>query len=171
MSTRFLDGMKESAFVKAIPGTIYVWGIASLMPMLAIWLVGAATGVSEFQSAAGLRQSWHEFFVPNEVFLYVTAIIAPSLTYMLLHWRGRKHSKMYNLLLIVILCVFVSTAIVYALHKTDPTLLDSEWIPGFSNTVYIVSLAAWYLTSVYERRLKTLLGSPPPESGASISLD
>ncbi len=164
-----MRNFRETPYYKAAKETVAIWSISSLIPILSIWLVGGVNGYDGYKSLSGLGKSWSEFFIPTEVFLYVTAIIAPSITYMVFHWRARRHSSAFFALEWTIWGLLLSTAIVYAVSKTNPDV-DKEYVFYFAIAAYIVAILTWYITQVFQYRMDRMLEQPRAESGSSIDL-
>ncbi len=166
---RLWKRIRDSDYFVALYETLAIWAFSSLVPLLAIWLVGRVSKQIPL-STAGLASAWNEFFVPAEVFLYVTAIVSPSFAFMIFHWRARRHTGTYTTLLVIILLLFTATAAVYGVAKTAAEV-DASFVSSFAIVVYVLALIVWYITHVFQRRLQQLVTSPRPESGSSISID
>ena len=161
---------KKSIYYRAFSETLLIWFISSLIPVITIWFIGLVTNNDSYTGIwRGFSLAWSEYFIPTEVFLYITAIIASSIAFMVLHWRARKHERMYFTLLAIFALLFFFTAIIYALSKVTDNLND-DFIFYFAVFAYIGSLVAWYFTQVAQSRLQNKVTGQFPESGAGISL-
>ncbi len=158
-----------SDYVGALKETFFIWAISTLAPVTILWFIGALIGNSNYSSISGFSFSFGKFFVPTEIFVYTTTILAPSIAFMIFNWRARIHSGWYRLLGFAIIVAMMLTAIVYSLSKAGVDL-DDKFVFTSSIIFYITAIVIWYLTKVFEKKLPKI-GKKPAQSGDGILED
>ncbi|MHB8406172.1 MAG: hypothetical protein ACYDCJ_12195 [Gammaproteobacteria bacterium] len=166
-TTKQFKSLWMSDIAQALRETTFIWIASSLFPILLIWLIGALTKRMDFQGSQGFANAFGSFFFPREVFLYITTLLAPTVAFMVFHWRARKHINLYNTLFIAIFLIMILTAIIYALEKAGVGL-DPSIVKPVAIIAYIFSIAIWCFVHWYQKHLPKLLEGEHKESGDSV---
>jgi hypothetical protein len=105
----------------------------------------------------------------TEVFVYIMALIAPTLWVMCHRWRARRHPIIYFALLLVQIAIMVGSAYIYGKAKTGAGLIENPaFVNHWATVCYIAGVLIWYISLVYDKVLSDTRVPPSPPSGENI---
>lgn len=90
---------------------------------------------------------------PTEVLIYILAVITPTLWYMAVNSRARKHLTGFTWILLLQCTLILGSAIVFALAKTGIALNENVLVP-FSWVSFVSAVAIWYGVLVFQKSVK-----------------
>lgn len=94
-----------------------------------------------------------------EVLVYLLAIVAPTLWYMVANVRVRKHLKGFGFVVILQTLLLLLGAVVYALEKTGSDLNQKVVVP-FAWLSFVVVVIIWYSILVFQKNAKENVSAP-----------
>ena len=163
----FMKEFIRSPYAKAAGEMLFIWFFSSIVPVLVLWFIGALTNNPDYQSLGGFQFALSEFFIPTEIYVYTTAILAPSVAFMIFHWRASRNVDWYNAAFLLIAFLIFTSVLIYALEKSGAK--PNPKIVGFASyIIYVLSLVCWYLLLVFEIKLDEISAKPKKQSGDTI---
>jgi len=103
------------------------------------------------QVVAVLKTDWK----PGEIFIYVSAVLAPIPYVMYCYHRRGKTMPFYWLFLLSLATVFITCAVIYAYHRTG-NIKNEHFLFVSSLVLYFAALLVWYFGLVLQRRLNNM---------------
>lgn len=105
----------------------------------------------------------------TEIFVYILALIAPTLWVMCHRWRARRHPIIYFGLLLIQILIMVGSAYIYGKAKTGTGVIENpEFVHHWATICYIAGVIIWYISLVYDKVLSDTKVPPSPPSGETI---
>lgn len=150
-------GARREHFAKAALETVVVW-IISNMPVGFLWW-GALYGKDKDR----LDQVWLELLSGGEVFIYVSAIVAPVVWALMAYFK-ESHRVFTGLYLMALLIILPFSAFSFQqarlAESTNQNILDVSAV-----MLYCVAMILWFGATVYTRFVESY---EPATSGNSV---
>jgi hypothetical protein len=104
----------------------------------------------------------------GEIFIYISALLAPFVYVMIQFVRARRHMPLYSLFFILTVACYVYSFLVFGMHRLG-RIENHDFVASTSIWFYITALVLWYFSLVFSKKL----AKPPAEedSGAQKILN
>jgi hypothetical protein len=88
----------------------------------------------------------------GEIFIYVSALLAPFVYVMIQYVRARRHFPLYSIFFGVTLLCYGYSIIVFGMYRLG-RLENLDFVAATSGYFYLVSLVLWYFSLVFSKKL------------------
>ena len=144
-------GAKASHFIRAFVEAIVIYFISNLPIIFLFWAV-----YSKSIETAGANNSYMMLVNGGEVFIYVSAILAPVVWALMAYFK-EAHRVLSGLYLLALISILTFSAFSFQQARLVDGLNEGV-IDNSALLIYFVSLALWFGALVYNRFIETYEG-------------
>ena len=154
----------KNVYTDALTEFLTVFFLSNLpfFALVFIHYLTTATAVVSLETAINvIKDNWK----PGEIFILVSALLAPFPFLLSSYHRMRRHIPGYMVIFVVLLCVFAAASIIFALDRLKVNK-NEAFVESSSLILYALALFFSYFGLIFQRNL-----NKPPKFNSSDRAD